>query len=169
LYLVFCVISHKRLIALKSNGFYAFSPDHIGWLFFLEVLVRHEELIASLSSKLQSKLALHHSASLSFLQPFTQCMTSSRSCRQVSELVVGCLVYSPHTINQSEEFFRILSTHRMRGIPLAILDKMSNPNYGSIRSLSAVISRSSSIYMGSALVATLISVAITLVTPATCE
>lgn len=74
LYLVFCVISHKRLIALKSNGLYAFSPDHIGWLFFLEV-VRLEELIASLSSKLQSKLALHHSASLSFLQPFTQCTT----------------------------------------------------------------------------------------------
>jgi hypothetical protein len=57
----------------------------------------------------------------------------------------------------------------MRGVPLATLDEMSNPNYGSMKSLNEVISRSSSIYMSSAFVATLISVAITLVTPATCE
>ena len=57
----------------------------------------------------------------------------------------------------------------MRGIPLAILDKMSNPNYGAVRFLNDVISRSSSIYVVSAFVAMLISVAISLVTPATRE
>ncbi|KAG2336518.1 hypothetical protein BDR05DRAFT_971077 [Suillus weaverae] len=31
-YLVFCIIVNKRLITLKNNGFYAFTPDHIGLL-----------------------------------------------------------------------------------------------------------------------------------------
>lgn len=53
-YLVFCVIANKRLIALKTNGFYAFTPDHIGWLPFSPVC--YEELIAS---KVQSKLVSH--------------------------------------------------------------------------------------------------------------
>jgi len=82
--------------------------------------------------------------------------------------VAGCLVYSPRTIIQSEEFFRILSTRRMRGVSVAILDKISNPNYGSVTSLKDVVS-SPSIYMGSALIATLISVAISFVTPAARE
>ena len=78
-------------------------------------------------------------------------------------------MYSPCAINQSEEFFRILSTRRMRGVSLAMLDKISNPNYGSITSLKDVVSCPSSIYMGFALIATLIGVAISFVTPATCE
>jgi hypothetical protein len=57
----------------------------------------------------------------------------------------------------------------MRGVPLAVLDKMSNPNYGAVRFLNDVISRSSSIYVVSAFIAMLISVTISLVTPATCE
>jgi hypothetical protein len=33
-YLVFCIIVNKRLTTLKDNGFYAFSPNHIGLLIF---------------------------------------------------------------------------------------------------------------------------------------
>ncbi|KAJ8592173.1 hypothetical protein M405DRAFT_813168 [Rhizopogon salebrosus TDB-379] len=90
----------------------------------------------------------------------------------LSQLVIFAAIYPVYDIVsqlQSEEFFRTLSARGMRGIPLATLDEMSNPNYGSMKSLNEVISRSSSIYMSSAFVATLISVAITLVTPATLD
>jgi hypothetical protein len=33
-YLVFCIIVNKRLTTLKNNGFYAFSPNHIGLSIF---------------------------------------------------------------------------------------------------------------------------------------
>jgi hypothetical protein len=33
-YLVFCIIVNKRLTTLKNNGFYAFTPDHIGLFIF---------------------------------------------------------------------------------------------------------------------------------------
>ena len=78
------------------------------------------------------------------------------------------VLYSPRTIIQSEEFFRILSTRRIRGVPVAMLDKISNPNYGSVTSLKDVVSFPS-IYMGSALIATLITVVISFVTPAARE
>jgi hypothetical protein len=66
---------------------------------------------------------------------------------------------------KSEEFFRILGSRRMQGVPLAMLDK-SNPNYGFLRFLNVAFSRTSSIYMFPAFVAALISVAISWVAPA---
>ena len=34
-YLGFCVLAQKHLISLKSNKYYSFTPDHIGWSFSL--------------------------------------------------------------------------------------------------------------------------------------
>ncbi|KAG1776022.1 hypothetical protein EV702DRAFT_1111675 [Suillus placidus] len=87
----------------------------------------------------------------------------------LSQLVVFAALYPVADIVsklQSEEFFRILGSSRMQGVPLAILDEKSNPNYGFMRFLNEAFSRTSSIYMFSAFVAALIGVAISWVTPA---
>ncbi|KAG0695810.1 hypothetical protein DFH29DRAFT_953733 [Suillus ampliporus] len=125
-YLVFCIIANKRLITLKDNGFYAFTPDHIA--------------------------------------------TIKAGVTSLSQLIVFAALYPVmDTVSklQSEEFFRILGSRRMQGVPLEILDKKSNPNYGFMRILNDAFSRTSSIYMFSAFVAALICVAISWVTPAT--
>lgn len=125
-YLAFCIIANKRLITLKDNGFYAFTPDHIA--------------------------------------------TIKAGVTSLSQLIVFAALYPVmDTVSklQSEEFFRILGSRHMQGVPLEILDKKSNPNYGFMRILNDAFSRTSSIYMFSALVAALIRVAISWVTPAT--
>lgn len=86
----------------------------------------------------------------------------------LSQLVVSVALFPVADIVsklQSEEFFRILGSRRMQGVPLAMLDK-SNPNYGFVRFLSDAFSRTSSVYMFPAFVTALIGVAISLVAPA---
>ncbi|KAG2139731.1 hypothetical protein DEU56DRAFT_302258 [Suillus clintonianus] len=124
-YLAFCIIANKRLIILKSDGFYSFTPDHIA--------------------------------------------TIKVGVTSLNRLVVFAALYPVTDIVsklQGEEFFRDLGSRRMRGVPLAILDRKSNQNYGFLRSLNDAFSRTCSIYMFLAFFTALICVAISWVAPA---
>jgi hypothetical protein len=68
---------------------------------------------------------------------------------------------------ESEEFFRSLRTRR-NGVPISTLNSISNPSFGTVDSVRAIVRRRSSNYFMAALIASVLATATSTLAPAAC-
>ena len=66
---------------------------------------------------------------------------------------------------QSEEFFRVVSTHPS-GVPISVANSISNPSFGSIDSLKAILHRHCTPFLTAAVVAGFLAIATSTLAPA---
>lgn len=69
---------------------------------------------------------------------------------------------------QSEEFFRVLDSHNT-GVPLRVVNGISNPSFGMEAGFKAMIQRHCSPFLAAAILAGFFTIATTTLAPAACE